>query len=103
MKPAPHAAAYLFAACLACTSLGIAIAFAPSLLYPAYAHPVDVDSILPLIRQGWGISPLIDQQIGGLLMWAPACLVYVAAIMAMLARWYAQEAELEKTPVEAFE
>ena len=103
MKPLPHAAAYLFTACLACTSLGIAIAFAPSLLYPAYAHPADVYLILPSIRETWGISPLMDQQIGGLLMWAPACLVYVTAIMAMFARWYAEEAEPGKSVVEAFE
>ena len=103
MRPLPHAAAYLFTACLACTSLGIAITFARSLLYPAYAHPADVYAILPLIRENWGISPQMDQQIGGLLMWAPACLVYVTAIMAMFARWYAEEAERKEARLEAFE
>jgi putative membrane protein len=103
MRPLPHAAAYLFTACLACTSLGVAITFAPSLLYPAYAHPADVYAILPLIRENWGITPQMDQQIGGLLMWAPACLVYVSAIMAMFARWYAEEAEGKEAVREAFE
>jgi cytochrome c oxidase assembly factor CtaG len=103
MRPLPHAAAYLFTACLACTSLGIAITFARSLLYPAYAHPADVYAILPLIRENWGIGPQMDQQIGGLLMWAPACLVYVSAIMAMFARWYAEEAERKEARLEAFE
>ena len=36
---------------------------------------------LPLLRDGWGLSPKVDQQIGGLLMWVPACLVYGAAIL----------------------
>jgi cytochrome c oxidase assembly factor CtaG len=33
----------------------------------------------------------MDQQIGGLLMWVPCCLVYLTAIMAMFARWYGEE------------
>ena len=36
----------------------------------------DTYGILPIIRQSWGISPAMDQQIGGLLMWVPGCLVY---------------------------
>jgi cytochrome c oxidase assembly factor CtaG len=92
MKPVPQAAAYLFTACLACTSIGIAVTFAPGLLYPAYAQPEDIYGISTLIRNGWGISPHMDQQIGGILMWAPACLVYLTGIMAMFARWYSEEA-----------
>ena len=69
------------------------ITFAPRLLYPAYAQPVDAYGILPVIRERWGISPAMDQQIGGLLMWVPGCLVYLTAIMAMFARWYGEEAK----------
>jgi len=91
LRPVPQAAAYLFSSCLACTSIGVVITFAPRLLYPAYAHPQDGYGIVPLIREQWGISAAMDQQIGGLLMWAPCCLVYVTAIMAMFARWYGEE------------
>jgi cytochrome c oxidase assembly factor CtaG len=91
LRPVPQAAAYLFTSCLACTSMGVLITFAPRLLYPAYAHPHDVYGILPLIREQWGISAAMDQQIGGLLMWVPCCLVYLTAIMAMFARWYGEE------------
>lgn len=98
LSPVPQGAAYLFGACLACTSIGVLITFAPRLLYPSYAYPVDTYAILPLIRERWGISPGMDQQIGGLLMWAPCCLVYLTAIMAMFARWYGEEA---KTPLES--
>ena len=93
MNPVPQAAAYLFTSCLACTSIGVLITFAPALLYPSYAHPVDAFGILPIIRDRWGISPAMDQQIGGLLMWVPGCLVYLTGIMAMFARWYGAEAE----------
>lgn len=91
LKPVPQAAAYLFTSCLACTSIGVLITFAPVLLYPAYASPTDPFAILPVIRTQWGVSPAMDQQIGGLLMWVPACFVYLSAIMAMFARWYAEE------------
>ena len=29
-----------------------------------------------------------DQQIGGLLMWVPMCLIYLSAIFAQLVRWF---------------
>jgi len=91
MRPVPQAAAYLFTSCLACTAIGILITFAPSQLYPAYANPRDVYGMLPVIRNRWGISASMDQQIGGLLMWVPCCMVYLTAIMAMFGRWYAEE------------
>jgi putative membrane protein len=98
LRPVPQGAAYLFTACLACTSLGVLITFTPRLLYRAYAQPSDLYGILPVIRDRWGISPAMDQQIGGLLMWVPGCLVYLTAIMAMFARWYGEEAN--ESPVE---
>lgn len=79
---------YLFSACVACTLLGIILTFAPPGLYPAYLHPHDTLGVLPLLRHSWGLSPAIDQQLGGLLMWVPACLVYLSAIIAVLVRWY---------------
>ncbi|HZU29288.1 MAG TPA: cytochrome c oxidase assembly protein [Bryobacteraceae bacterium] len=92
MRPVPQAAAYLFTSCLACTAIGVAITFAPALLYPAYAHP-PAGAVAEAIRGRWGISAAMDQQIGGLLMWVPACLVYLTAILAMFARWYREEPE----------
>jgi putative membrane protein len=88
LAPVPQSIAYLFTSCAACTTMGILITFAPHSLYPAYAQPNDVYGLVPVIRDGWGISAAMDQQIGGLLMWVPGCLVYVTAIMAMFSRWY---------------
>jgi putative membrane protein len=81
--------AYLFSACVGCTILGILITFAPAgAVCPVYLHPVDRLGILQLIRGRWGMNPAVDQKVGGLLMWVPACGIYVSGIMALLLRWY---------------
>lgn len=79
---------YLFTACLGCTVLGIIITFSPVEVCSIYLHPVDRLGILPLIQNQWGLTPAKDQQLGGLLMWVPACLVYFFGILGLLARWY---------------
>ena len=87
--PALAAVAYLFSACTACSLLGAVLAFSSPGSYPAYLHPEDSLGLLPLIRRGWGLDPAGDQQLGGMLMWVPGCLVYLTAIVASVARWYA--------------
>jgi len=85
----PGAVLYLFSACVACSILGILITFSPVSVCPIYAQPVgDRLGILNLVQSSWGITPEKDQQIGGLLMWVPMCLVYLTAIIAQLARWF---------------
>jgi putative membrane protein len=80
--------AYLGAAMLATTVLGILITFAPIGVYTAYLHPHDSLGILDVLRHSWGLTTDADQELGGLLMWVPGGLVYLCAIMAVLARWY---------------
>ncbi|MCW5890359.1 MAG: cytochrome c oxidase assembly protein [bacterium] len=79
---------YLFSACLACTLLGVRITFAPLSVCAAYLHPADPIGLLPLVREGWGMTPARDQELAGLLMWVPACFVYLTAILGLLGRWY---------------
>jgi putative membrane protein len=79
---------YLFTACTACSILGIILTFAPVSICSVYQHPVDRLGMLGTIRGGWGLTSDRDQQIGGLLMWVPMCLIYLAAILAQLARWH---------------
>jgi cytochrome c oxidase assembly factor CtaG len=79
---------YLAVAAGANALLGIGITFAPLGLYPAYVDPVDRLGLVPLLRHGWGLSPAVDQQLGGLLMWVPGGLVFLAAIVGTLGRWY---------------
>jgi cytochrome c oxidase assembly factor CtaG len=86
----PGAVLYLFSACVACSILGILITFSPVSVCPIYAQlSADHLGILNLIQSNWGITPDKDQQLGGLLMWVPMCFVYLSAIIAQLARWFA--------------
>lgn len=78
---------YLFTACAACSVLGIILTFAPVSICRAYQQPVDRLGILNAVRGQWGLTTERDQQIGGLLMWVPMCLIYVTAILAQLIRW----------------
>jgi putative membrane protein len=89
---------YLFAACVGCTILGIVVTLSPVEVCAAYMHPVDSLGAMPLIRDGWGLSHQADQEIGGLLMWVPACLVYAAAILATLGRYYGEEHRTHAVP-----
>lgn len=41
--------------------------------------------------QMWGLTPLEDQQLAGLIMWAPGAGLYLLAAAAILARWLARE------------
>jgi cytochrome c2 len=68
---------YLFATALQTGALGALLTFAPSLWYPAYAGTSTL----------WGLSPLEDQQLGGLIMWIPGSLPYLIAGLALFARW----------------
>lgn len=86
---------YLSSACLGCTILGMLITFAGAGLYAAYLNPVDTIGILPLLRGELCLTPGVDQQIGGLTMWVPGCLIYLAASMVTLARWYGSPEDYE--------
>jgi cytochrome c oxidase assembly factor CtaG len=84
----PQAAMYLFSGCLGCTLLGIYITFSPISVCPLYNSPTGSTEILRLIHDQWGITHQADQQLGGLLMWVPACIVYLCAILAKFSSWY---------------
>lgn len=86
---------YLSSACLGCTILGMLITFAGAGLYAAYLNPVDSIGILPLLRGELCLTPGVDQQIGGLTMWVPGCLIYLAASMVTIARWYGAPEDYE--------
>jgi putative membrane protein len=85
--------AYLFSACTFCSILGAALTFAPTGLYPAYLNPNDQLGILRLVRDTWGMDRKSDQQLGGMLMWVPGCLVYLTGILATAARWFHAQQE----------
>jgi putative membrane protein len=66
----------LFVTALHSGLLGILLTLARRPLYPAQ---ITVD--------GWGLTPLEDQQAAGLLMWIPPGFVYLAAALALIALW----------------
>lgn len=71
------AVAALLAAMVAMGLLGALITFAGAPLYAPHL----------LTTQAWGLTPLEDQQMAGLIMWAPAAAVYLAAALLVLGRW----------------
>jgi putative membrane protein len=53
----------------------------------------------------WGLSPLDDQQIGGLIMWVPGGLVFWLAMTVVWFRWARREEQGEAergVPLEAY-
>ena len=97
MAPLP-AVGYLFAACSACTVLGILLTFSPVTVCRVYLRPVDALGLAPMIEGSWGMNPARDQQVGGLIMWVPMCLAYLCAIFGQLARWYSEPAHPAPQP-----
>jgi putative membrane protein len=68
---------YLFTTSIHSGVLGALITFAGSVWYPSYVG----------LTASWGVTPLEDQQLGGLIMWVPAGLVYVIAGLALFVGW----------------
>jgi cytochrome c oxidase assembly factor CtaG len=84
----PHAMMYLFGAMASISILGIILTFAPAPLYHFYVRPPDPYRALALIRNGWGVSVLGDQQIGGVLMWIVGGIFYILAILTEFGLWF---------------
>jgi putative membrane protein len=89
MGPAPElprlpiglAMLYLFLVGIPMQIVAALITFADEVLYPWYVAAPRM----------WGLSPLDDQQLGGLLMWVPGNLWLFAAIGVLFFRWAKEE------------
>lgn len=68
---------YVFAMALQGSILGALITFASR---PLYASHVE-------LSQAWGLEPLVDQQIAGLIMWVPPSLLYVGVAAYLFVGW----------------
>jgi putative membrane protein len=82
---------YLSAACVFCSILGLLITFAPTGVYTPYMQTADHFGFLNMIRNEEGISAVMDQQIAGLIMWVPGCLIYLSASMFILMKWFREK------------
>lgn len=86
---------YLFLLGIPMSIVGAMITLADAPLYPFYAAAPRV----------WGLTPLQDQQIGGLIMWVPGGLVFWAAMTVVWFRWARREerGEVERrVPLDAY-
>lgn len=81
---------YVFATALHSGLLGALLTFAPRLWYPLYAERA----------AAWGLTPLEDQQLAGLIMWVPSGALFMALGLGLFAAWLGEaerRAELGET------
>ncbi len=71
---------YLVSACIGCTLLGIFITFADTLIYDSFY--IAKSSTLS------ASDKFTEQQISGLIMWLPGCLIYLAISMRVFLNWF---------------
>jgi cytochrome c oxidase assembly factor CtaG len=68
---------YVFGTAAHCSALGALLTFSTMLWYPVYADRTAL----------WQLTPLQDQQLGGLLMWVPSGIVFIFIGVWLFARW----------------
>ncbi|MDZ4721316.1 MAG: cytochrome c oxidase assembly protein [Roseiflexaceae bacterium] len=68
---------YLFFQSFPPTILGAILTFAELPLYPHYTR----------VARLWGMTPLVDQQLAGLIMWIPGSLIFFGVLSAVFIRW----------------
>lgn len=79
--PYPGQIAYLFFQSIPMGFLGAAITFAPNVIYTYYATAPRI----------WEISPIADQQIGGMLMKTAGSLIFLLVLTIIFFRWAKNE------------
>ena len=79
--PALAAAAALLATMVQMGLLGALLTYSAGALYAPHLASTSA----------WGLTPLEDQQLAGLIMWAPAASFYLLAALAIVGRWLDRE------------
>jgi putative membrane protein len=79
--PAGARSAYLFAAFVLASPVGLLLAFAPSPLYQIYEDAPRL----------WGLSPMLDQQIAGVVMAVSEAVVFFSVFTVWFVRFLAEE------------
>ena len=82
---------YLFLTSLHATFLGVFMALSPRVWYDDYVPRT----------AAWGLTPLEDQQLAGLIMWMPACMVYAVVAAVVFALWVRESDEPQPARAEA--
>lgn len=91
--PRGYAILYLFVGCQPMVALGALLTFAA---HPLYSPYVDAPRV-------WGLSPLNDQQLGGLIMWLPTNIPYVIALSAAFFLWIGEQDRSERAAAGEFD
>lgn len=73
---------YIFTTAIHTSLLGALLTFSNTIWYPFYASRT----------AAWGLTPLEDQELGGLIMWIPAGVIYVCGGLLFFGLWL-KEAE----------
>jgi putative membrane protein len=73
----PAAVIYLFTTAVHTSLLGVLLSFSAHLWYPLYVATTGP----------WGLTPLEDQQLAGVIMWVPSGLAYLLAALSLAATW----------------
>lgn len=68
---------YVFGTAAHCSALGALLTFSSVVWYPIYSNRTQL----------WNLTPLQDQQLGGLLMWVPSGVVFILIGIWLFARW----------------
>lgn len=68
---------YVFTTAVHTSVLGALLTFSNTIWYPVYRETT----------AAWGLSPIEDQQLGGLMMWVPAGVVYIVGGLALFGLW----------------
>jgi putative membrane protein len=84
---------YLFVGCQPMVALGALLTFAAHPLYTPY---IDAPRV-------WGLSPLSDQQLGGLIMWLPTNIPYLIALSATFFLWVGERDRAEREAAGEFD
>jgi putative membrane protein len=78
-----RAAWHVFVTMLHTSVLGALMALAPHVLYATQTRTAEE----------WGLTPLEDQQLAGIVMWIPAGIIYAGAALALFALWIASSSK----------
>jgi putative membrane protein len=74
---------YCFLMTIPMSVVAFCITLADHLLYPAYAAAPRI----------WGITPMVDQSAGGLIMWVPGTLFFLVVLSVVFFRWVGADSD----------
>lgn len=82
---------YLFTACVSCSMLGLWVAFSAGT-----PQGIEAASALTTLRNPLPMTLVQDQELAGMIMWVPGCVMYVATSVYIAVTWF-EETGTEET------